>query len=71
MNLFIKNDNHHFSEEEDGMIMFYLSAFIIFAAVLGTNVHKYIKDMMKYEKIESPFLLLMMSVTLQMGHILI
>ena len=51
------------------MIFFYVTAFIIFAAVLGTNIYKYIRDFMKYDKAESPMLLLMMSATLNMGHI--
>lgn len=66
----VLNDTHHFSEEEDGMIFFYITAFVIFAAVLGTNIYKYIRDMIKYEKMESPMLILMMSATLNMGHIL-
>ena len=44
----ITNDGSHFSEEEDGMIMFYVMALLIFAVVLGTNVYTYTKDIIKY-----------------------
>lgn len=62
--LTILNDGRHFSEEEDGMILFYSTAFLVFGLVLGANTYQYIKDMIKYEMPESPILLLMMSVTL-------
>ena len=39
VNLFITNDGKEFSEEEDGMLLFYISAFIAFSVVLGGIVY--------------------------------
>ena len=63
------NDGGHFSEEEDGMILFYLTAMLIFGIVMGANIYKYIHELMKYEQAMSPMLLLQMSLTLHFGHI--
>lgn len=52
------------------MLSFYIIALVVFMAVLGTNIHQYIKDMIRYEKFDSPMLLLMMAVTLNLGHIM-
>lgn len=42
----IINDGSQFSEERRGMTLFYISAFCVFAIVLGVNVYKYIIDML-------------------------
>lgn len=66
----IYNDGKHFSEEEDGMLLFYICALLIFGTVLGTNIYKYIRSLMKEEdRPESPMLILMMAITLHFGHI--
>jgi len=43
--LWIMNNGSHFSEEERGMIFYYVSSFFVFMAVLGTNTYKYIMDL--------------------------
>lgn len=65
----IFNNGSHFSEDDHGLIFFYISAFLVFSVILGANTYNYIKDIMKYEMPDSPVLLLMMSITLQIGHI--
>jgi len=49
--------------------MFYISAFVVFGLLLGANVYKYITDLFKYNRPDTPILLLMMAVTLQIAHI--
>ena len=64
LELSLLNDGSHFSEERHGMILYYSSALIVFALVLGTSVYHYVKDLLKYNKPETPMLILMMSATL-------
>eukprot|EP00347_Sterkiella_histriomuscorum_P020767 403336541 len=66
----ILNDDQQFSEERRGMVLFYISAFFVFAIVLGVNVYKYVVEMFQYNKPETPMLILMMSATLQLAHII-
>ncbi|CDW87269.1 integral membrane protein gpr180 [Stylonychia lemnae] len=69
VDLMIMNNETHFSEERQGMTLFYISAFLVFALVLGANVYKYVTDLFQYNRPDTPILLLMMSATLQIAHI--
>lgn len=65
----VTNDGGQFSEEEDGMIAFYISALIVFAGVLGAHAYKYINEIIEFDMVESPMLILMMSLTMHIAHI--
>lgn len=52
------------------MIFYYISAFFLFVAVLGVNTYNYITDLIKHNKPDTPMLLLTMSSTLQLAHII-
>jgi hypothetical protein len=64
------NHDSHFSEEENGLVLFYVMALVIFGLVLGANIYNFLMDFKTYEKAESPSLLLMMAVTLHFAHIM-
>ena len=49
VHMVLLNDGSHFSEEDDGMILFYMTALLIFGVVMGANIYRYVNDLMKYE----------------------
>ena len=63
------NDGSHFSEEEDGLLFFYIFATVIFLFILGTNIFNFIKDFKTYDKFETPHIFIMVAVTLDFGHV--
>ena len=63
------NDGSHFSEEKNGILLFYNMITVVFLAILGTNIYNFIKDFRTYDKYETPHMFIMGAISLDFGHV--
>lgn len=52
------------------MIQAHLIGILLIGGLLGTNMYKYVKDIVKYEMPDSPLMLLLLAVCLQLASVM-
>lgn len=55
------NDNSHFSQEDMGILYFYLIMFCLFIVFLGKSILEFYRDFKKEDSFENPLIAVMIS----------